>query len=132
MQIPEWLLELNRGFFVEEAFHSNCIDLLSCTPFIGAGMSVALGFPTWAGFLSNIAEQLKLTDIVDLLNEKDKAGETECNYEEIASKIYRGAGGEIPFRQIGKNVFNKNVPEDRIIGSAVELLYWKRSWAYRV
>lgn len=122
MPIPEWLLELNRGFFVEEAFHDNCIDLLRCTPFIGAGMSVALDFPTWAGFLSNIAEQLKLTDIVDLLNEKDRDGETECNYEEIASKIYEEAGGEIRFRQIGKNVFNKNVPEDKIIGSAVELL----------
>lgn len=67
MPIQEWLLELNRGFFVREAFHDNCMKLLQCTPFIGAGMSVALGFPTWVGFLKDIAEQLNLTDAVELL-----------------------------------------------------------------
>lgn len=116
MQIPEWLLELNRGFFVKEAFHRNCKRVLECTPFIGAGLSVDFGFPTWLGFLSNMAKELNRADIVEILKDN------RCDFEEIASEIYKAARGKENFRAIGEGIFNRNVTEDKIIGSTIDLL----------
>lgn len=50
MIIPDDLSELNKGFFAKTAFSDNCKEVLGCTPFVGAGLSAGLGFPTWKGF----------------------------------------------------------------------------------
>lgn len=55
INIPEDLRRLNPDFFNEQIFHENCNHLINCTPFVGAGMSVDLGFPAWKEFISNLA-----------------------------------------------------------------------------
>lgn len=116
MIIPEDLKQLNRGFFAEISFATNCENVMNCIPFIGAGMSADFGFPLWTQLIAKIAEDLDRQDILeDLTNGK-------MDFEQAASELYQAAGDKFLFRKIGENLFNKNVTDDEIAGSAVELL----------
>ena len=54
MIIPEDLKQLNRGFFAEISFATNCENVMNCIPFIGAGMSADFGFPLWTQLIAKI------------------------------------------------------------------------------
>jgi len=116
INIPENLLRLNPDFFHEKIFHEKCKRLLNCTPFVGAGMSVDLGFPTWKKFISNLAEYHDRQEIIEYLQEKD------CDMEIAASRVRRTITDEDFFRAYCEPIFNRPITENQITGSAVELL----------
>lgn len=65
-RIPEELVQLNPEFFSEKSFDFECNRILNCIPFVGAGMSVDFGLPTWVEFIKELAKQQGNWDIVSL------------------------------------------------------------------
>lgn len=54
--------------------------------------------------------------------EKGLEKNKELDFENAATELYKTAGGGVFFRNICKSIFNKNVTESQIAGTAVELL----------
>lgn len=116
INIPEDLRRLNPDFFHERIFHEKCQRLINCTPFVGAGMSVDLGFPTWKEFISNLAEYHEREDIIEYLKENN------CDMEIAASEVRKSITNEEFFRNYCEQMFNRPITKNQIIGSAVDLL----------
>ena len=56
-------------------------------PFVGAGLSIPMGFPSWTGFLTPLAADCgKSAEIADLVD--------ACRYEEAAEAVESGLGAE--------------------------------------
>ncbi len=90
---------------IREAWRSNggCLDDLKerltgaqpipLLPFVGAGLSMDMGFPSWAGFLEGLAAECGKSGAVAALLGEGK-------YEEAAEAIERGLSQEIFSRRI--------------------------------
>lgn len=116
-RVPEELVKLNPEFFSEMTFDYECNRILKCIPFVGAGMSVDFGLPTWVEFIKELAEQQGNRDIVSLLDENED--QEDFNLEEAASKVYRNP---IAFASYAKPRFNINITDDQIDNSSVKIL----------
>lgn len=116
-RVPEELVKLNPEFFSEESFGEQCNNIIKCIPFVGAGMSVDFGLPTWAGFIRQLAKRQNNLSLVKVLDEnKDN---NEFDFEEAASKVYRKS---VTFAQYGSGIFNKKITDEQIDNSSVKIL----------
>ena len=62
-------------------------------PFIGAGLSIPMGFPSWTGFLEGLALECgKSGEVASLL--------VEGKFEEAAEAVEQGLGGTIFHRRL--------------------------------
>ncbi|RZT93577.1 SIR2-like protein [Ancylomarina subtilis] len=77
------------------------------TPFIGAGLSMLSGYPSWTSFLYQLCEESDLTE--EELDKLLKLGK----YEEAAQELYNDLGNEL-FNEYLENEFSH---EKNIIGA---------------
>lgn len=119
-RVPEELVRLNPEFFSERAFDFECRRILNCNPFVGAGMSVDFGLPTWVEFIKELAVQQQNWDIVKRLDEKeDKEDKENFNLEDAASRVYRNP---FAFADYAKKRFNIDITDNQIDNSSVKIL----------
>lgn len=112
-KMQEELIKLNPETFSERVFDFVCNQILECVPFVGAGMSVDFGFPTWKEFIKEVAELRGNMDIIDLLNNE------ECDLEDAASRVY---DNPTTFSRYGERRFGESISDEQIDNSSVKLL----------
>lgn len=59
-------------------------------PFIGAGMSVASGYPGWTSFLHNLCNEshVKLGDLEELINNGNYEGAAQTIYDDLGASLF--------------------------------------------
>jgi tetratricopeptide (TPR) repeat protein len=85
-------------------------------PFIGAGLSIPMGFPSWTGFLGGLALECgKSAEVASLL--------VEGEYEEAAEAVERGLGEAIFHRRVAHTFGERRSRECELQGAALALPY---------
>src|SRR5579872_7186603 len=83
----------NAGFLDDLRDRLACARTISLLPFVGAGLSVPMGFPCWREFLGNLAAECGQAIAVESLVK-------EGRFEEAA---------EVVERELGEAIFNRRV-----------------------
>jgi molecular chaperone DnaK (HSP70) len=85
VRMPEWLDIGDNGRTLED-LHQQLASNLGVVPFVGAGMCVPCGLPSWSSLLLNLAETCGLTSQVKALIDVGR-------FEEAASSLEQTQGG---------------------------------------
>ena len=104
----------NADFLEELKERLTCAQPILLLPFVGAGLSVPMGLPSWADFLTRLAGECgKAGEVATLL--KARA------YEEAAEAAEQGLGKELFNRRIAHTFGKRKSQECQLVGAVLAL-----------
>lgn len=102
-EMKDWLLRSNETALTLIARQGR--PTLGVVPFLGAGVSMTFGFPSWQAFLHQAAPPALRSGIEELLNEQDFESAAQALLDELGSDGFQNLGivaaGDNPLIQPG-------------------------------